>query len=166
MSSCSMACRYALNRRVGLQRQDVAQILFYSEFHHITGMAFFIFSPFSLSSILIRMRLLPQKRVRLYHHNLTLKLVIPLGFEPKTHALEGRCSNPTELRNQTECKSNNFHRNFQIFGSFLLLNFFFQSQTSILQQLSLETGRKSSPRYSNSKLAPRADGNWLRKSTS
>ena len=25
--------------------------------------------------------------------------VIPLGFEPKTHALEGRCSNPTELRN-------------------------------------------------------------------
>ena len=26
-------------------------------------------------------------------------LVIPLGFEPKTHALEGRCSNPTELRN-------------------------------------------------------------------
>ncbi len=106
------------------------------------------------------------KRVRLYHHNLTLKLVIPLGFEPKTHALEGRCSNPTELRNRTECKSNNFHRNFQIFGSFLLLNFFFQSQTSILQQLSLETGRKSSPRYSNSKLAPRADGNWLRKSTS
>ncbi len=40
------------------------------------------------------------KRVRLYHHNLTLKLVIPLGFEPKTHALEGRCSNPTELRNR------------------------------------------------------------------
>ena len=31
--------------------------------------------------------------------------VIPLGFEPKTHALEGRCSNPTELRNQTDCKS-------------------------------------------------------------
>jgi hypothetical protein len=26
-------------------------------------------------------------------------VVIPLGFEPKTHALEGRCSNPTELRN-------------------------------------------------------------------
>ena len=26
--------------------------------------------------------------------------VIPLGLEPKTHALEGRCSNPTELRNQ------------------------------------------------------------------
>ena len=26
--------------------------------------------------------------------------VIPLGFEPKTHALEGRCSNPTELRNR------------------------------------------------------------------
>ncbi len=26
--------------------------------------------------------------------------VIRLGFEPKTHALEGRCSNPTELPNQ------------------------------------------------------------------
>ena len=26
--------------------------------------------------------------------------VIPLGLEPKTHALEGRCSNPAELRNQ------------------------------------------------------------------
>ena len=25
--------------------------------------------------------------------------VIPQGFEPWTHALEGRCSNPTELRN-------------------------------------------------------------------
>ena len=25
--------------------------------------------------------------------------VIPLGFEPKTHSLEGCCSNPTELRN-------------------------------------------------------------------
>ena len=32
--------------------------------------------------------------------------VIPLGLEPKTHALEGRCSNPTELRNLTflRCK--------------------------------------------------------------
>ena len=32
--------------------------------------------------------------------------VIPLGLEPKTHALEGRCSNPTELRNRTflRCK--------------------------------------------------------------
>ncbi len=27
-------------------------------------------------------------------------MVIPLGFEPKTHSLEGCCSNPTELRNQ------------------------------------------------------------------
>ena len=25
--------------------------------------------------------------------------MIPLGFEPKTHSLEGCCSNPTELRN-------------------------------------------------------------------
>gem|GEM_PF-5935625 len=30
----------------------------------------------------------------------TLRRVIPLGFEPKTHSLEGCCSNPTELRNQ------------------------------------------------------------------
>ena len=30
-----------------------------------------------------------------------VKWVIPLGLEPRTHALEGRCSNPTELRNQT-----------------------------------------------------------------
>ena len=29
-----------------------------------------------------------------------LIIVIPLGFEPKTHSLEGCCSNPTELRNQ------------------------------------------------------------------
>ena len=28
-------------------------------------------------------------------------IVIPLGFEPKTHSLEGCCSNPTELRNHT-----------------------------------------------------------------
>ena len=28
-----------------------------------------------------------------------LNYVIPLGFEPKTHSLEGCCSNPTELRN-------------------------------------------------------------------
>ena len=29
----------------------------------------------------------------------SLNLVIPLGFEPKTHSLEGCCSNPTELPN-------------------------------------------------------------------
>ena len=29
-------------------------------------------------------------------------IVIPLGFEPKTHSLEGCCSNPTELRNQSK----------------------------------------------------------------
>ena len=29
-----------------------------------------------------------------------LIIVIPLGIEPKTHSLEGCCSNPTELRNQ------------------------------------------------------------------
>ena len=26
--------------------------------------------------------------------------VIPLGLEPRTHSLEGCCSNPTELRNR------------------------------------------------------------------
>ena len=32
-------------------------------------------------------------------HISVLLFVIPLGFEPKTHSLEGCCSNPTELRN-------------------------------------------------------------------
>ncbi len=32
--------------------------------------------------------------------NISETSVIPLGFEPKTHSLEGCCSNPTELRNQ------------------------------------------------------------------
>ncbi len=34
--------------------------------------------------------------------------VTPLGLEPKTHALEGRCSNPTELRSLrfSGCKGN------------------------------------------------------------
>lgn len=34
--------------------------------------------------------------------------VTPLGLEPKTHALEGRCSNPTELRSLrfSSCKGN------------------------------------------------------------
>ena len=41
--------------------------------------------------------------------------VIPLGFEPKTHSLEGCCSNPTELRNQLfDCKSTAFIRLHQI----------------------------------------------------
>ena len=40
--------------------------------------------------------------------------VIPLGFEPKTHSLEGCCSNPTELRDlQIECKGNVFFLNDQ-----------------------------------------------------
>ena len=53
-------------------------------------------------------------------------LVIPLGFEPKTHSLEGCCSNPTELRNHFSksfyqsflvcgCKGNTFSWNYQIF---------------------------------------------------
>ena len=44
-----------------------------------------------------------------------LIIVIPLGFEPKTHSLEGCCSNPTELRNHllsisanSGCKSTHF----------------------------------------------------------
>ena len=48
-------------------------------------------------------------------------LVIPLGFEPKTHSLEGCCSNPTELRDlQIECKGTNKKLTLQIFMSFLL----------------------------------------------
>ena len=34
------------------------------------------------------------------HGVTSLVAVIPLGLEPKTHALEGRCSNPAELRNR------------------------------------------------------------------
>ena len=46
-----------------------------------------------------------------------LIIVIPLGFEPKTHSLEGCCSNPTELRNHPfcGCKVNKFAWYFQIF---------------------------------------------------
>ena len=48
-------------------------------------------------------------------------LVIPLGFEPKTHSLEGCCSNPTELRDlQIVCKGTNKNLTLQIFMSFLL----------------------------------------------
>ena len=35
-----------------------------------------------------------------YDAYLLADFVIPLGFEPKTHSLEGCCSNPTELRNR------------------------------------------------------------------
>ncbi len=41
-----------------------------------------------------------------------LQEVIPQGLEPWTHALEGRCSNPTELRNLTieiACKGSHFN---------------------------------------------------------
>ena len=40
-------------------------------------------------------------RAFLFYCHYWLENVIPLGLEPRTHALEGRCSNPTELRNQT-----------------------------------------------------------------
>lgn len=40
-------------------------------------------------------------RAFLFYCRCRLENVIPLGLEPRTHALEGRCSNPTELRNQT-----------------------------------------------------------------
>lgn len=40
-------------------------------------------------------------RAFLFYGRCRLENVIPLGLEPRTHALEGRCSNPTELRNQT-----------------------------------------------------------------
>ena len=44
----------------------------------------------------VRIPLGYKKRKR---SQILLFLVIPLGFEPKTHSLEGCCSNPTELRN-------------------------------------------------------------------
>ena len=37
-------------------------------------------------------------------------LVIRLGFEPRTHSLEGCCSNPTELPNQRGCKVTKINR--------------------------------------------------------
>lgn len=50
-----------------------------------------------------------------------LIIVIPLGFEPKTHSLEGCCSNPTELRNlQIDCKGNVFFSNTMLFCNILL----------------------------------------------
>ena len=48
--------------------------------------------------------------------------VIPLGFEPKTHSLEGCCSNPTELRNlQIDCKGNVFFSITMLFSKFFCL---------------------------------------------
>ena len=43
-------------------------------------------------------------------------IVILQGFGPWTYALEGRCSNPTELRNQTACKIEAFGANAQVFA--------------------------------------------------
>lgn len=40
------------------------------------------------------------KKPAVYRQRAFSLLVIRLGFEPKTHSLEGCCSNPTELRNQ------------------------------------------------------------------
>lgn len=46
--------------------------------------------------------------------------VILQGFEPWTHALEGRCSNPTELQNrQTGCKVNQKKWDKQFLSHFL-----------------------------------------------
>ena len=51
-----------------------------------------------------------------------LIIVIPLGFEPKTHSLEGCCSNPTELRNlQIDCKGNVFFSITMLFSKFFCL---------------------------------------------
>ena len=96
--------------------------------------------------------------------------VIPLGFEPKTHALEGRCSNPTELRNRMRCKSSVFCRYSQAMQRVCALT----AQTGVhglgydcSHYISISTSSGNSlPMYSKEKLAPRADGNWLRKSTS
>ena len=49
---------------------------------------------------------------RLFYWGYWLRKVIPQGFEPWTHSLEGCCSNPTELRNlKIECKVTHFQRN-------------------------------------------------------
>lgn len=54
---------------------------------------------------------------------MVLLVVIPQGFEPWTHALEGRCSNPTELRNQTGRKVTHILANKQTLATFFNKNF-------------------------------------------
>lgn len=54
---------------------------------------------------------------------MVLLVVIPQGFEPWTHALEGRCSNPTELRNQTGRKVTQILANKQTLATFFNKNF-------------------------------------------
>lgn len=54
---------------------------------------------------------------------MVLLVVIPQGFEPWTHALEGRCSNPTELRNQIGRKVTQILANKQTLATFFNKNF-------------------------------------------
>ena len=59
----------------------------------------------------------------------SLNLVIPLGFEPKTHSLEGCCSNPTELRNhhKSGAKVGIFMCTTKFSVKNILISFIFQS---------------------------------------
>ncbi len=64
--------------------------------------------------------------------------MIPQGFEPWTHALEGRCSNPTELRNQNRVQNYKIIGNSQpisnkFLSSPLLLFAFFEFFAQILK---------------------------------
>ena len=81
--------------------------------------------------------------------------VIPLGFEPKTHSLEGCCSNPTELRNQhchfslASAKVILFGESTKYFGIFfsfisILRKFFIaRASSSIIFKAFALTGRRA-----------------------
>ena len=81
--------------------------------------------------------------------------MIPLGFEPKTHSLEGCCSNPTELRNQhchfslASAKVILFGESTKYFGIFfsfisILRKFFIaRASSSIIFKAFALTGRRA-----------------------
>ncbi len=70
-------------------------------------LAAFLFIPHSLHHFIIldidrqapAVSLYPHKCISGYVFSDIAANVISLGFEPRTHSLEGCCSNPTELRN-------------------------------------------------------------------
>ena len=82
-------------------------------------------------------------------------IVIPLGFEPKTHSLEGCCSNPTELRNQhchfslasakviLFCESTKYFGIFFSFISILRKFFIARASSSIIFKAFALTGRRA-----------------------
>ena len=86
--------------------------------------------------------------------------VIPLGFEPKTHSLEGCCSNPTELRNHTlflnaDAKLLLFLQSTKYFRDYLLL--LLSAKCLSLNFISLtgmEADKTYCLRYSSARVSP------------